>query len=486
MRGVGGNRDRSEPSARALAAVVTLAGLTAGCPLSKLPSQSDVVGQSLPQGTKLRGAYSAAAVAGAVRDNWLRSFNDPRLDAIVAEAIAHNLDLRQAGASVAMARKTVVVIGSALWPQANATLAGHGTREFKAGKTTSFAPEVFGAVSWEVDVWGRVRAERAAAQAQAEAVALDYAFARQSLAATVAKDWYLAVEARQQLELAQQDVGLYEQLLGLVKQRRDAGRVADFDVAEASADVNSAKGALAVAQGVYSQSRRALELLLGRYPAAEIEIAATFAPLPPPITPGVPSSLLERRPDLVAALQMVFAAFRGHEAAKLSLLPTFSLTFEGGHPMDKVLALLGIDSWFVHGIVGASVPIFQGGALIAKIQIATAQQQQALAAYGAAVLTALGEVEVALTQEGLLAEELACEKASLVDRNEAVRVAKVKYQTGTIDVLPVLQVQTAQISSQSNVVKLQSAQLANRVNLHLALGGSFDTSPAASAQPPKQ
>ena len=184
-------------------------------------------------------------------------------------------------------------------------------------------------------------------------------------------------------------------------------------------------------------------------------------------------------------MRLVFAAFRNHESAQLSLLPSFSLGVDGGRLADKILSLFRLNPWLVHGAVGASVPIFEGGALVAKIHIASAEQQQAIAAYGAAVLRALGEVEVALTYEGLLAERLDYERAALVDRNEAVRVAKIRYETGSIDALPLLQVQAAQIASQTNVIKLQSAQLGNRIKLHLALGGSFDAAPATSAQAPK-
>ena len=460
--------------------------MSAACPLSKLPAQSNVTGQALPKATRVRGTYSAARVAGAVRDEWLRSFQDPRLDAIVAEALANNLDLRRAAASVDIARENVVVVGSALWPQANAALAGHATRRLDgSGNKVRYDGQAYGIVSWEIDVWGRVRAQRAAAEEDANAAALDYAYARQSLAATVAKAWYLAIETRQELELAQQDVADYARLLDLVKQRNEAGQVAEFDVAEASANLNDSQSQLRVAQGLYSDTRRALELLLGRYPAAEIEIAANFAPLPPPIAPGLPSELLDRRPDLLAALHSVFAAFRNHEAAELSLLPSFSLNLDGGRLADKTLSLLGLNPWLVHGALGASVPIFHGGSLVAQIHIASAEQQQALAAYGAIVLRALGEVEVALTYEGLLTERLAYERAGLVDRNEAVRAVTLRYQAGSIDALPMLQVQAEQIASQASVVRLQNAQLSNRINLHLALGGSFDAAPAAGAMPPK-
>jgi outer membrane protein TolC len=137
-------------------------------------------------------------------------------------------------------------------------------------------------------------------------------------------------------------------------------------VAEASANLNTAESELRVAQGLYSDARPALELLVGRYPAAEIDISAAFAPLPASVAAGLPSSLLERRPDIVAAERQVLAAFRTEEAAKLALLPNVSLNLEGGRLSDRLLNLLHLNPWLFHSAIGMSVPIFEGGALLVR------------------------------------------------------------------------------------------------------------------------
>ena len=150
-------------------------------------------------------------------------------------------------------------------------------------------------------------------------------------------------------------------------------------MAEAGANLNAAQNDLHSAQGLASLVRRDLEVLLGRYPGAELKVAQNFAPLLPPVQPGLPSSLLDRRPDIVAAEQQVLAAFRGQEAAKLALLPIFTLNLDGGILSDKLLLLLRLNPWMVSAAVGMYVPIYTGGALRAQIKIATAQQQQAVA-----------------------------------------------------------------------------------------------------------
>jgi outer membrane protein TolC len=214
-----------------------------------------------------------------------------------------------------------------------------------------------------------------------------------------------------------------------------------------------------------------------RYPAAEIEVAAAYPPLPPLAATGVPSSLLERRPDLLAAEREVVAAFRREEAAQLALLPEFSLSLAGGRVGDQVLSLLRLNPWLVSAGIGVSVPIYEGGALKARVDIATAQQLQAVARYGAVALTAFKEVENSLATERLLGLQLPLDQKALDDRTEAVRIATIQYKAGRRDLLWVAQLQTAQLASESNLIKLRATQRTNRVRLMQALGGSFDVAP---------
>jgi outer membrane protein, multidrug efflux system len=460
-----------------LISVCAIVLILSGCALSKPPAHSQLVTNALPTGTTIPQRWSSPAATNAVADDWLKSFHDPRLDSLVVEAITNNLDLRQAAARVEVARQNVIVVGSQLQPQVGVNLGLGATRD-DGNDDWYKSKRGLAGVAWEPDVWGRLRAQREAAKAGYQATTLDYSFARQSLAATAAKSWYLTIETRQLVGLAAQSVAIYSNLLDLVKIRRAAGKVTDLDVAEAAADLNAAQGQLRVNQGLYSDARRSLEVLLGRYPAAELAVAESFTPVPPPVQAGLPSSLLERRPDIAAAGQLVLAAFRTEESAKLALLPSFSLNLDGGKLSDNLLSMLQINPWMFSAAVGMHVPIYTGGALRAQIRIATAQQQQAIAGYGSVALTAFREVENALTSERLLTERLQFQQAEVRDRVEAVRIARLQYQAGAIDLLSVLQLQSDQIASEANLIRLRNAQLANRIGLHLALGGSFESAPA--------
>jgi multidrug efflux system outer membrane protein len=462
--------------------VIVLAAL-AGCALKPPPMHSEVLSQALPAKTRIPAAWKADPNASPVSDDWLKSFNDPALDAIVAEAIAHNLDLRQAVERVRVAQQNVVLVGSQLLPQIGLQLGASATRDKDQDENFN-TTSAYAGVAWELDIWGRLRAQRAAAEAEFQATALDYAYARQSLAALVAKSWYLAIETRQLVALGERTVKVFGELLELVKARRTAGKDSDLDVVDVRAKLETARSQLEAARTAYGAVRRALEVLLGRYPAAEIEVAQSYPHLPPLVGAGVPARLLERRPDILAAERAVLAAFRQQEAATLALRPDFSISLIGGRFSDQILSILDLNPWLASAGIGVSVPIYQGGALRAQVKIATAQQAQAVAHYGAVALAAFRETENALANEQFLVKRVGFEQRALANRTAAVQIATTQYLAGRRDLLWVAQLQTAQFITEATVIKLRSAQGANRIRLHLALGGSFDAKPAATMPAP--
>ncbi len=459
-------------------AVLMMAAALAACALSTAPEHDEVVKQSLPTETAVPDAWKSGEASGPVENDWISSFGDPALEALVAEAIANNRDLVQAAERVRMAQQAVIVAGARLLPVVEVAGGGRSTVDSKNEKTynTNF---VYAGAGWEPDVWGRFRAQRASVEATARATALDYAYARQSLAATVAKAWFIACEARQLVDLAEQSVVIFADLLRLVKIRRAAGKDSDLDVADTSTKLALAQAQVETTRAAYDEARRALEVLLGRYPSTEIEAAVRFPALPPPSAAGVPAALLERRPDLVAAEQQVLAAFRQEESARLALLPGFSISLVGGRLGDHLLSTLRLNPWLASGSVGMSVPIYEGGALRARVEISTARQAEAVAAYGAAVLAAFGEVEDALANQEFLARRLPYDEAALANGTEAVRIATVQYRAGRRDLLWVSTLQSEQIAIHAQVIRVLGLQRTNLVNLYLALGGGFDDDPAA-------
>jgi NodT family efflux transporter outer membrane factor (OMF) lipoprotein len=290
----------------------------------------------------------------------------------------------------------------------------------------------------------------------------------------VAKSWFLAIEAGLQRAIAQDALRSAESLLRIAQERLRVGNGNEQAVAEARANVGNYRDRLRQIELARGQALRALELLLGRYPAAEITVAERLAPMPPPVPVGMPSQLLERRPDVIAAERRVAAAFDRVGEARAAQLPRISLTAGGSSVSSDLLVLQDTSNpiWSV----GANLiaPLYQGGALRAQVEIRSAEQKQAVAEYARTGQRAFGEVENALAAETALRERDAILEATVRDSERALELAQVQYRVGSIDLRAVEQSQLALYSARLSRLRVQTEQLAQRVNLHLSLGGNFD------------
>jgi multidrug efflux system outer membrane protein len=460
------------------ALAVGAVGLTAGCAIKDPPAAADIQGEALANTTVPGGWKAGGGVAQPVADRWLESFHDPGLVALVAEALSYNADLKVAAARVEQAAGYVEVAEASLYPAVGVLAHGGG----KSGGDGSGLRGVFLNASLELDVWGRIRYGRAAAQAQYASADADYAFARQALAALVAKGYFLAIEATLQRALAQEVLGAAEALLRLAQERQRIGAGDEQAVAEARANVGSYRDTLRQLDNARAQALRALELLLGRYPAAEVGVAQQLAEMPGPVPVGLPSELLERRPDVIAAQRRVAAAFNRVEEAKAAQLPRISLT-AGGSSVSSELFVLQEHSNPVWSL-GANLiaPLYQGGALRAQVEIRTAEQNLALADYARVAQRAFSDVEGALAAEVALRDREAILVENVKDNQRALDLAEIQYRVGKIDLRAVEQRQLALYGARTSHLQVQSEQLAQRVNLHLALGGSFEAADQAAAR----
>jgi NodT family efflux transporter outer membrane factor (OMF) lipoprotein len=449
---------------------VLLAAALAGCVLRSPPEPKEVQSEALPNLGLPQAWSERGAAPGAVADDWLASFGDPQLDALVREALAYNPDLRVAAARVERAAAFVTSAGATLYPQVNLLARGGG----RSGGDSSGLQGAAVFAEWELDLWGRVRSGREAAHWQYVSAALETYYARQSLAALVARSWFVATEARLQKSQAEDMVRAAEQLTQFTRDRLQVGRASEYDVAVAEASLQTYLDSLQQLDLAYRQAVRALETLAGRYPSASLEAAAALRAPPGAIPAGMPAELLERRPDVVAAERRVAAAFHRVEEAKAARLPRISLTAGVASVSSDLIELKDFDNPFA--TLGASLlqPIFLGGQLQAQIDIRTAEQKQAIAEYGRVGARAFADVESALSasftadaREPILARAVA-------ERQRTVEFALVRYRVGSGDLRDVAQEQLALYSARIALLRVQAERLVQRVNLHLALGGSFE------------
>ena len=219
---------------------------------------------------------------------------------------------------------------------------------------------------------------------------------------------------------------------------------------------------------------RALELLLGRYPAAEIAVAQQLSPMPAAVSVGVPSELLERRPDVIAAERRVAAAFNRIGEAKAALLPRISLTAGGSSISSDVFVLQDRSNPAFSFGANLIAPIYQGGALRAQVDIRTAEQKEAVAHYARIAQSSFAEVENALAAENALRDRDAILEANITDNARALELVRIQYRVGSADQRAVEQRQLALYNARMSLLRVQTERRAQRVNLYLALGGGFD------------
>jgi multidrug efflux system outer membrane protein len=458
---------------RALRPILALAVIAlAGCALKKPPEREEARKQALPN-LQLPSAWTAArgaaGIAGAVGKSWLVTFNDPQLDALVQEALTYNPDLQVAAARVEQAASFVKVAGATLYPQVTALARGGGALSGDSSGLEGVG--IF--ANWELDLWGRVRAGREAASGQYVSAAFDAEYARQSLAAMVAKSWFLATEARVQKANAEEMTVASERQLGLAQDRLRVGRGDEYDIALAKANLATFRDSVRNLDLAYQQALRALEALAGRYPGAALVVPSKLAAPPGPVPVGMPSELLERRPDIVAAERRIAAAFYRIEEAKAARLPKISLTAAVTSISSELFVLKERDNPVWSAGASLTAPLFLGGQLQAQVEIRTAEQKQALAEYARVGARAFGEVENALSSGFALEEREAILAQSVAENTRALELANVRYRVGVGDLRAVQQQSLALYAARTALLRVQAERLVQRVNLHLALGGSF-------------
>jgi NodT family efflux transporter outer membrane factor (OMF) lipoprotein len=424
---------------------------------------------------------------------WAGDFNDPLLTQYVTDALAHNHDLVQAAASRDIARAQLKKAGSGLWPvldlrslvRRSGSLdssdsggfsnfgGSFSNSDFSSGGGGSTTYDVSLDVSWEIDVWGRVRAGKKVALYEYYAAENDYAAARQSLAAQTAKAYLQTIESSKQLELARAFEKNLKNTLDVTQAFYDEGLISLQDVHLVKSDLARARESIRNAESADLLARRSLEILMGKYPAAMIENETDYPALPAPVPAGIPAELLERRPDLIAAERRVHAAFERTEQAKAARLPQISLTGSFGGTSDQLRDLTDPANVIWSAAGNLLFPIFNAGNLKADVDIRTAEQQASLAQYRQTALNAFGEVETAISNEQLFRHRSQDLDEAYENAKQAENIADANFKAGEIELLDLLQIKRNTIAIRIDRARAQRELLEQRVNLHLSLGGKI-------------
>lgn len=423
---------------------------------------------------------AARTNVGDVEAGWIEAFNDPELSALVAEAQASNRGLLATAAAVDRAYALLRQSRASLYPSVTGTASAgrSGTFERSEGSALSVGVQA----SWEADVWGRVRSDVEASRQSAVALEADYRFAQHSIAAAVARTYFTAIEAQLQVEVAQSIVDALTEIDRIVRVRFANGYANAQDTALARTDLEAARDSLLQAQLGRRDAIRALEVLLGRYPGTVLSLRDTLPDLPPPPPAGLPSELLERRPDLIAAERRIAASIADVDQARAARLPQISLTGSLGGASNDLTNLLDPANVVWQLATNLLAPIFDAGRLQAQVDIADASQEEAVALYADAALNAFGEVEGLLDQGVVLRDRRRSLAAADEASDRALQTAQLRYSEGENELIDFLNIQQRVFGSRSDLVAIERAQLVQYVDLCLALGGDWRAAPAATGR----
>src|ERR1700733_1115836 len=407
---------------------------------------------------------------------WWQVFQDPKLQELIRTALKQNYDLQIATERINAARSELAITRSNLFPQiqGNANFVGgkESTSQSKFNFLTLTADAAF-----QVDLFGRLRRATEASRAQLLATEDARQTVILTLVSDVASDYFTLLQLDLELQITRNTVTTQEDSVKLTSFRLDHGVATKLDVLQSQQVLDTANATIPDIERQIGQEEAAISILLGNYPQGVPRGRPLEGQtLPPEVPPGVPSSLLERRPDIREAEQMLVATNAQIGVAKAEFFPQISLTGSGGGTFGRSSAFSSLMSSQI-GIwsYGAQVsqPIFTGGALRGNLHLAESQHQQALIAYKEAIQHAFGDVSDALIGYQKSHEVRVRQEQTVRDLAESVRLSIMRYRGGTTTYLEVLDGQRSLFSAELTLAQARGTEYQNLVQLYSALGGGW-------------
>lgn len=408
--------------------------------------------------------------------DWWHGFGSAQLDELIVEAERNNDDLAGAVARVREADAQARIAGAPLLPSLD--LGATATRE--RAQVSGGGPRVFNVfsplltASYELDFWGKNRALRDAARAAANASRYDQQTIALTVVSSVATTYFQALELRDRIQVAQQNLENSEKILKGFKAEQSAGTATGLDVAQQATTVALLNAALPPLLQQLRQTVHALAVLVGKTPeSVDIDTGTLTKLSSPVIVEGLPSQLLSRRPDVAEAEQQLIAANADIGVARAALFPSIQLTASGGYESSALTSLVSPPNRAYALTAGLTQPIFHGGALRGQVDYSKARYTELLTTYHKTLLTAFGNVEDALVATQQTAEQQKRQQEAVATAKRAFEFAQMQMSAGTVNILTVLNTENALFSAQDQLAQVNYLRLQALVDLFTALGGGW-------------
>lgn len=470
---------RSLPLQRWLPPLLVLAAALPGCVLDQ-PLKSDPA--ALAGDLPASWVSDRHRVPGAATTGWLSDFRSTQLETLVDEAVHENPGLAAARSRVRQAEESARIAGADRLPTLDLGISTTRSQNLRGANFTSVRANNFNSslsLSWEVDLWGRVRDLRDAQVDLLGAESNAHQWTRLSLAANVVKSALEIVESRLQVGLNERNLRSLETNLDILDSKLEAGDAEDrtaLDISLSRADIARSRSTILAEQRQADAARRTLETLLGRYPRGTVEALSSLPSLPRKVPAGLPSELLLRRPDLVEAELRVDARLKELSASRKALLPAIRITGGAGtSSTDEFGDLFDIQNLVWNIGANLAQPLYRGGRLRADIRLDQHELDEIAETYAESALAAFREVETALAAERYLSKQVAQLEIAVREARRAEDLSLDQYERGLVDIITLLESQRRAFDSQSTLLDAKLQLLQNRVDLYLALGGDFDS-----------
>lgn len=426
-----------------------------------------------------RFQYAGDAAAAWPDAAWWQGFGSTELTAMIEQAGRDSPDLAAALARIEQAEAQSRSAASSLFPSLGA--GGSATRSTSnpGGQGTVVRTTYQGNLqaAYQLDLLGRYRAEAAAGRTRLEATQYDYEAAALTLNASIAAGYFQVLALRDRLRLTGEQLRSAEGILGLLEQQARIGVISDLELAQQRNAIATQRASL---QGLTQSEREALAtlaVLLGRLPSGFTANARSLDELrAPAVVAGLPSELLQRRPDIRSAEAGLRAANFDIGSARAARFPSIQLTASGGTTSDVLSNLLSPGSFLTSLAAGLTAPIFEGGRLEAQEDASRARYRELVANYSKTVLSAFRDAEVALSAADLYNRQYQFARQALDEATRAYQLAEARYRVGAVDFISVLDAQRSVFSATDSVAQANLARLSALVDLYEALGGGWDGS----------
>lgn len=416
--------------------------------------------------------------------DWWRSFRSRELSELIEEARVSNLDIAVAVAQIEQADAQSRIAGSPLLP--NIALNGSASR-LRTSQTTSVGGTTGSlggserdllssslTASYEIDFWGKNRAALRAAEESAAASRYNREVVSLTTVVSVANTYFQVLAAQDRLRIARQNVASASRILNLIKQQFSAGTASDLNVAQQESLLNTQRAAIPPLVETLRQNEAALALLIARPPErVAVRGGGLHSVTIPRVTPGLPSELVAQRPDIRQAEAQLAAANADVYNARAQLLPSITLTGEGGYQSAILKTLLRPESAFYTATAGLTQPIFEGGKLLGNVDLQKGLQDQLLQTYRKTVISAFTDVDKALiaVRETATAERL--QQDVVNSSRRAFNLSDQQLQAGTVNLITLLQVEQTLFQAEDALAQARLARLQAVVSLYQALGGGW-------------